>query len=665
MKPLLVAIRRRRGAVLVLVALLLVLLVAIIAFAVDLGYIALVRTELQAVADAAALAGAGVMSQPSEVFPTAQRFANQHRAGGKTLDLVEPDVEIGLWDSSTRSFVGWPSGNAVRVKARRDETANGPASLFFARIFGKDTFQTHVSAVAMVSPRDIVFVVDLSGSMNDDTEPGWATSAIGSAFGPQGNAQLGDELAQKLYDDFGFGAFPGALQYLGEPAGVPADQWAYAELTKNDGPLTRSSIANAYRINRSDDEPVRKQKAYRWIIDYQVAAVMPNARPAANSGSSYAYWEKYLDYILIGVNTALEGSAPPPEPPATPVGLRRSESNLDRLAIWHGATSLWPQLMLALLDDDGPEDRGFLPPNQDSDRIGGFNNPNRDTFSTASGPSWCCNRIGYRTYVQFMLDHGRDLQPDGQSYVPLSVRSPECPYHQEQTAGGNFWFPPSEQPMHAARRALIAAIQVVKERNQSIPSVAQRDWVSIVSFDKVQAEAATLRQPLTADYDTAMQECTLLQAVGDKGASTTTEAGLDLAKRHLAPADEGGQGRPGANKVVILLTDGVPNAFISTPADIEDYMQRNSDPDFYQNGAYSYDASLMQTRKMRQRTWNAFPVGTGLGTDYDFMDRMARMGGTDSGGQSPRGSGNPAEYEQRLTDTFRRIINSPKVRLVQ
>jgi len=60
-----------------------------------------------------------------------------------------------------------------------------------------------------------------------------------------------------------------------------------------------------------------------------------------------------------------------------------------------------------------------------------------------------------------------------------------------------------------------------------------------------------------------------------------------------------------------------------------------------------------------------FPVGVGLGCDYDFMDRISRMNKTDQGGQSPRGSGNPAEYEQRLTDIFKEILKTPNVRLVK
>ena len=51
------------------------------------------------------------------------------------------------------------------------------------------------SAVAMVNPRDIAFVVDLSGSMHFDTMPD--QSSANTAF------------IQTVYDDLGFGTYPG------------------------------------------------------------------------------------------------------------------------------------------------------------------------------------------------------------------------------------------------------------------------------------------------------------------------------------------------------------------------------------------------------------------------------------------------------------------------
>src|SRR6266481_341890 len=49
---------RRRGAVIPLFAILLIPLLGMLAFSIDIGYIAWVRTDLQTAADAAALAGA-------------------------------------------------------------------------------------------------------------------------------------------------------------------------------------------------------------------------------------------------------------------------------------------------------------------------------------------------------------------------------------------------------------------------------------------------------------------------------------------------------------------------------------------------------------------------------------------------------------------------------
>ena len=219
--------------------------------------------------------------------------------------------------------------------------------------------------------------------------------------------------------------------------------------------------------------------------------------------------------------------------------------------------------------------------------------------------------------------------------------------------------------MHAARRALIAAIQVVKDRNDIIPDPRQRDWVSIISFNRPTG-SPNIEQPLTGDFDLAMQACTTLQAAGDKGASTATEAGLITAQTHLAPQSQGGQGRVSTNKYVVLLTDGVPNAWVSSGTEISDFIAANPSPDFYANGASWFDGPLMQAAQIRAKNWYLYPVGLGLGANYDLMDRLARIGGTaDASGQSPRGSGDPTDYEQRMIDIFEDIIHTPKVRLVQ
>ena len=567
---------RRRAATLVLAVFLMVLMLGMVAFAIDVGYIALVRTQLQVAADSSAMAAAAAMTLPqSEMVATARQYAGYHQGGGKNVQLTASDVEYGTWDATSRRFTASPTpGNAIRVTARRDASSGGNASLFFGAVFNRLSFSSKASAVAMANPRDIAFVVDLSGSMNNDTDPD-NTPDINSAFALQGYPTVGSELIQQIYVDFGFNVtYPNEpAQYIGQPLGVTTRGDPLSQMIQNGGVLTQPSIPSKYRILSGDSSSVRRQKAFSWTMDYQLPQVMPAAKPTPNSSASYSYWASYLS--------------------------------------------------------------------------GNY------------------TKIGYRSYLHFMMYNGRDLRPDGVNYTPLSRSSPYCPYHQEATAGGTFSFPPREQPTHAARRAMIAAIKVIKDRNQSVSDMSQRDWVSIISFDSLSNGGPVIQVALTGDYDVAMQACTRLQACNNSAACTATEAGLITAGSHIKPSNQGGSGRMATNKIVVLLTDGKPNLYSSSSSQIRSYINQYPSSNFY-GGQYPQDAALMQTSMVRGKRWYLYPVGIGLECDYDFMDRMARMGATaNDSGQSPRGSGNPADYEARLTQIFRDIITNPKLRLVQ
>ena len=185
---------------LVLAALLMIFMVGMIAFAMDIGYIVLVRSQLQTAADSAAMVAAAVMGgEPGMAVRTARQYAAYHTAAGENVRLSESDVELGVWDKNARTFVPLnKAGNAVRVTARRDTASGSETPLFFAKIFGRDSFSMSASAVATANPRDIVFVVDLSGSMNDDTEPAWATGEVDKTFGPLGYAGVAQALMQDI-----------------------------------------------------------------------------------------------------------------------------------------------------------------------------------------------------------------------------------------------------------------------------------------------------------------------------------------------------------------------------------------------------------------------------------------------------------------------------------
>jgi hypothetical protein len=157
----------RRGASLVLVAVLIVVLLGICGFALDMGYIVLVRTELQRAADAASLAGASVMPEGTDAAETeAFDYAVLNSSGDRRFTRDEVRVEFGQWDRTTRTFLaGLPQPSAIKVTID-----SRPQGFFFGRVFGYDDFRTSASAVATFQPRDMMLVLDFSGSMCFDSQ---------------------------------------------------------------------------------------------------------------------------------------------------------------------------------------------------------------------------------------------------------------------------------------------------------------------------------------------------------------------------------------------------------------------------------------------------------------------------------------------------------------
>lgn len=152
--------------------------VGVAALAVDTGLMFSARQELQSAADAAALAAASQLGSTGDAFSLAKaeaaKYANYNKVMGESTDVVEADVVFGHAVLNGEKFDFEPNVepyDAVRVTVRRDQTAqDGPVSLLFAKTFGKNTADVSASAVAMLVPRDISLVIDLSGSMNDDSE---------------------------------------------------------------------------------------------------------------------------------------------------------------------------------------------------------------------------------------------------------------------------------------------------------------------------------------------------------------------------------------------------------------------------------------------------------------------------------------------------------------
>jgi Ca-activated chloride channel homolog len=164
----------RRAAMLVLIAVCLPLCIIMAAFAVDVAWMQLVRTELRTATDAAARAGAKELSLSQDTKSArkkAKEAALRNKVAGEPLKLVNKDIEIGKGEqaSATSRFTFTKGGsrpNAVRVTGKRTQgSAAGPVNLLFAGVLGVETFQPEETAVSTQLDRNICLVVDRSGSM--------------------------------------------------------------------------------------------------------------------------------------------------------------------------------------------------------------------------------------------------------------------------------------------------------------------------------------------------------------------------------------------------------------------------------------------------------------------------------------------------------------------
>jgi len=164
----------RRAAMLVLIAFCLPLCIIMAAFAVDVAWMQLVRTELRTATDAAARAGAKELSLAQDQTAARQRAkqaAARNEVAGAPLQLADIQIEIGqsAQANSTSRFAFSANSakpNAVRVFGRRTNgSLDGPVGLMFAGVLGVDDFQPEQVAASTQLDRDICLVVDRSGSM--------------------------------------------------------------------------------------------------------------------------------------------------------------------------------------------------------------------------------------------------------------------------------------------------------------------------------------------------------------------------------------------------------------------------------------------------------------------------------------------------------------------
>lgn len=231
---------KRRGNIILLSAFVIIMAFGFAAFSIDIGYLAVAKGQLQSAVDAATLAAAMELNPnidqatvEQNVKDAATQVAGLNEVGNHSGLLLDPSVDIELgrrdWDSANSTFVFsfGPTAvpyNIVRITGRLDDVFNPDTGttedrrlpMFFAPAIDHENVTMSVASVATYQPRDLMLVLDYSGSMNDDTEfkscNELGHSVINAAIDTMWN-ELGDPV---------YGDMPYAPAYI-TVEGVPED----------------------------------------------------------------------------------------------------------------------------------------------------------------------------------------------------------------------------------------------------------------------------------------------------------------------------------------------------------------------------------------------------------------------------------------------------------
>lgn len=229
-------VQNRRGAFMVLAFLGLAATAGFLAMSMDLGVVSVTKTRMQNVADSAALAAA------QEISIALDEISDQLSSGGdvqgevqsaneyamqqaklmakKVVELngmyIDPsrDVEFGqriLNEETGAAEIIWGGEpfNVVKVTVRRDnpdlDAADGELELFFAKMFDTDSVAMKAEATAYIDARDLVVVMDFSGSMSYDSQFRSDTiNKLGQTAIEDNLYDMWQDLGQPTYGNLGF-----------------------------------------------------------------------------------------------------------------------------------------------------------------------------------------------------------------------------------------------------------------------------------------------------------------------------------------------------------------------------------------------------------------------------------------------------------------------------
>ncbi|HEV7225107.1 MAG TPA: pilus assembly protein TadG-related protein [Pirellulales bacterium] len=170
--------QNRRGTVLVLLLLALIPLIACLALAIDLGMLAVAKTQTQDAADLAALAGVRALNgltansannNYSAVVPTAQQAAANNKVLAAPIASSAVNIQVGryVYNSANQRFEGQFPGPSTEnwTLVQATVSPNVSSQMAFSKVLAGFVPQLQAVATAVHRPRDVAIILDFSGSM--------------------------------------------------------------------------------------------------------------------------------------------------------------------------------------------------------------------------------------------------------------------------------------------------------------------------------------------------------------------------------------------------------------------------------------------------------------------------------------------------------------------
>lgn len=578
---------RVRGAITVQLALSLTVAVGFTTLAVDMGTLYVAKAELQRAADAAAMAAATELATShipgveERAFDQANKYALANAVFKSVSGLKQADFKLGhaVFNEATGHFEFESGGSyfdAVRVTVRRAEGSGGAITLAFAGFFGAGSRELSATASAMLQPRDVALVIDLSNSMcwdsqlrfRDRADGGYAnTRDIWCALdGPEPNRPYipGSELETEYAMDTG-------------PAVGAMTSWGSA-LVAGYNPATDTGLWYLRKGTSTTNSAISASLTARGYNAAERSALM-----SGSLDSDANHWRRRAAAILglaqwnSGKSGGFAGG--------------NGDNKVDSSEVVYIAYPTWRGDWTWTGYIDWVQSNSI------------YNN------TAVEGASEFRYRYGLKTFVDFLLED----QPENYST-------------------NNLWQTP-QLPLRAVKDGVQSFVDVISSQTDNL------DHVSLEIF----ATSARHEVNLTDDFQ-FVADLLYQRQSGHYDRTTNIGGGLQRGIEELT----GPRGRANASKVIVLMSDGIPNV--------------NSEGVYVGDGhpeaiSFAYDMAELA----RDSNIKIHCISVGYAVDRSVLQQIANIGN----GVEFYAAGNPEEYTEQLEDIFRTLGGKRPVALIE